>query len=36
LPDGGGYCTTFTANGITRHGHFAGCPNISDNGTVKP
>ena len=35
-PVGGGYCTTLTASGMTRHGHAAGCPNTSDSGTVRP
>ena len=36
LPEGGGYVTTLTASGMTRHGHASGWPNISDSGTVRP
>src|SRR5256885_6976816 len=39
-PDGTGYCTTLTANGITGQGQApvrASCsPHISDSGTVRP
>src|SRR3954452_7190597 len=36
LPVGGGYCTTFTAIGITGQGHAEGEPNARLSGTVRP
>ncbi len=35
-PEGTGYCTTLTANGITGQGQAWGWPHISDSGTVRP
>ena len=35
-PDGTGYCTTLTANGITGHGQASGWPHIRLSGTVRP
>src|SRR5476649_1482759 len=35
-PEGAGYCTTLTANGITGHGHACGWPHIRLSGTVRP
>jgi hypothetical protein len=32
----GGYWMTLTASGMTRAGHLAGVPNISESGTVRP
>lgn len=36
LPVGGGYVTTLTASGITRHGHCGTLPKIIDICTVRP
>ena len=35
-PEGCGFMTTFTGNGMTLVGHLSGVPNMSDIGTVSP